>query len=387
LFPLTRPLPDFEEFKTILKGERKPQKVHYAELGVDGEIMEYITENIIGVKLPSRRKIIENRVNKFLIEEKVVFLSDESEIFCRGYIDFYYRMGYDYVPDHTMLEMVYSIGYALQSHLRETEDTAILRKEGGKRIWAAEGRGVITSWQDFENFPWQRLNFEVEDYYQFLSDNLPEGMKITVHGALYEPIMELLLGYEGLFYKLYEQPDLVRAVSERLGEIIYRYYKSVISLDCVGAIVHHDDLGYNTGTILNPDILRELVLPWHKKYAFLAHQYGKMYWYHCCGNVLQLMEDFIEDVKIDAFHSFQDVIIPVAEFKRKYGDRVAILGGVDMDKLSRLQEQDLREYVRGILNECMPGGRFALGSGNSIANYVPIKNYLAMLEEGLRWGY
>lgn len=54
------------------------------------------------------------------------------------------------------------------------------------------------------------------------------------------------------------------------------------------------------------------------------------------------MEDLINDVKIDAFHSFQDTIIPVGEFKGRYGGRIATLGGVDMDKLCRLDEEGLR---------------------------------------------
>ena len=57
-----------------------------------------------------------------------------------------------------------------------------------------------------------------------------------------------------------------------------------------------------------------------------------------------------------------------------------------MDKLSRLDKNSLRNYIRNILDECMPGGRYALGSGKSIANYIPVENYLIMLEEGLRWG-
>ena len=79
----------------------------------------------------------------------------------------------------------------------------------------------------------------------------------------------------------------------------------------------------------------------------------------------------------------QDIIIPVAEFKEKYQE-IAVLGGVDMDKLCRLPEDDLRKYVRGILENCMPE-RYALGSGNSIANYVPVKNYLIMLDEGMNY--
>ena len=78
------------------------------------------------------------------------------------------------------------------------------------------------------------------------------------------------------------------------------------------------------------------------------------------------------------------VIIPIGRFVDSYGDRVAALGGVDMDKLSRMPEQDLRGYVRGILDDCMPG-RFALGSGNTVANYIPVSNYLAMVDEARRW--
>lgn len=31
---------------------------------------------------------------------------------------------------------------------------------------------------------------------------------------------------------------------------------------------------------------------------------------------------------------------------------------------------------------CAPGGGYALGTGNTVANYIPVKNYLAMLAAG-----
>jgi uroporphyrinogen decarboxylase len=138
---------------------------------------------------------------------------------------------------------------------------------------------------------------------------------------------------------------------------------------------------------VSPDVLRQFVFPWFKKYAALAHKHGKPFWYHCCGNVYDsgVIEDLIEDVRIDALHSFQDVIVPVTEFKTRYGDRLAALGGVDVDKLARLDDEPLRAYIRGILEHCLPGGGFALGSGNSVPNYIPLKNYLIMLEEGRRF--
>jgi uroporphyrinogen decarboxylase len=41
--------------------------------------------------------------------------------------------------------------------------------------------------------------------------------------------------------------------------------------------------------------------------------------------------------------------------------------------------------VRRILEECAPGGGYLLGSGNSVTNYVPVENFLAMLDEGLKF--
>jgi len=277
-------------------------------------------------------------------------------------------------------------GTRLLPNPRVANDTAGLAR--GERVWAEERKGLITSWEDFEKFPWrkmEKIEIDLEGHYDFLSRKLPEGMKIAVSFSLYEQIMERILGYEGMFYLLYDKPELVKAVVNRWAEIVYNFYKSIVSLDSVGVIFHADDLGHKTGPMIDPKILEELVFPWFKKYSSLAHKYGKMYWYHCCGNVLKLMESLVEDVKIDAFHSFQDVIISVVEFKKRYGNRIAILGGVDMDKLCQLDEENLRKYVRKILEKCIPNGRYALGSGNSIANYVPVKNYLVMLEEGLRY--
>ncbi|MGD0111927.1 MAG: hypothetical protein ABSD48_08670 [Armatimonadota bacterium] len=36
----------------------------------------------------------------------------------------------------------------------------------------------------------------------------------------------------------------------------------------------------------------------------------------------------------------------------------------------------------GSAGVCQPGGGYCLGTGNSVANYLPVDNYLAMLEEG-----
>jgi uroporphyrinogen decarboxylase len=372
VFPLKNPSPDFENFTKVIMGQKASPKVHFAELEIDAEIQRVIIEDFM------EEKWVPPALSPFGAPGN----SENEEAGWKQNINFYYRMGYDFLPD---LEPILRL-QAFYTVSRITDDTAIIPKN--KRIWAEEGEGMIRTWEDFDKFPWkkiEKIKLDLESYYNYLGNNLPEGMKVLVCQSLHEQVLEFILGYEGLFYLLYDQPDLVKEVFNRLGTIVYDIYRSVIPFKAVGGIFHGDDLGYKTSTLLSPEVLREIVFPWFKKYSSLAHEYGKIYMYHCCGYKHEIMEDLIEEVKIDALHSFEDVCCPIIEYKKRYGSRIAVLGGVDMDKLCRLDEEDLRRYIKNILEECLPGGRFALGAGNTIANYVPIKNYLIMLEEGLKW--
>jgi len=395
LFPLESPSPSFQKLEAVLRGKKKPKKVHLLELAVDREIMENITENIMKKRFFYREaeEVRQQKLIAFRKGEKLAPLTENRErAYYKQYINFYLRMGYDCFPDVRPHRYISSM---IVPKVRVAKDTASLPRKGGYRgsskregyrEWAEEGLGLICSWEDLERLPWDRMRLSLDSHYDFLNKNIPPGMKALVTGSLYEQVLERLLGHQGLFFLLYDNPRLVEEVSNRWGRVLYDFYQDVIKREVVGGICHLDDLGFKTGTMVRPDALKAIFFPWFKKYSQLAHEHGKMFWLHSCGNVLEIMEDLIEDVGIDAFHSFQDVIIPVTEFKKRYGDRIAILGGVDVDKLARLDENNLRRYIRKILDECMPEGRYALGSGNSITNYIPVKNYLIMLEESLSFG-
>jgi len=134
-------------------------------------------------------------------------------------------------------------------------------------------------------------------------------------------------------------------------------------------------------------MLRKYVFPWQKKIVEVAHRKNLPLILHSCGNLESVMDDLIDYVGIDAKHSYENVIMPITEAKKKYGNRIAVLGGIDVDILSRLSEKEVRKEVTRILYECAPGGGYALGSGNTIANYVKLENYLAMLDEGSKYEF
>ena len=93
------------------------------------------------------------------------------------------------------------------------------------------------------------------------------------------------------------------------------------------------------------------------------------------------MDDLIYKVTIDGKHSFEDAIIPVENFHRQYGKQRSALGGVDINILALGSPDDVRNRTRNLIEHYGPAGRFGIGLGNSIPDYVPVKNYLAMIDE------
>jgi uroporphyrinogen decarboxylase len=209
---------------------------------------------------------------------------------------------------------------------------------------------------------------------------------VTYGGAHFYEHLSWLMGYETLAYALFEDRGLVRAISDKLIEMAEAQVRLELQFSRVKGVWGSDDMGFRTGPLISPDDLRAFILPGHRMTAKLAHEAGKLFLLHSCGKLELIMEDLIEDVRIDARHSFEEVAEPVTEVKRRWGHRVSLIGGIDMDFLCRASEAQVRQRVRETLDVCQPGGGYCLGTGNSVANYVPVGNYLAMLDEGRRYG-
>ena len=250
--------------------------------------------------------------------------------------------------------------------------------------WVEEAAGVVASREDFEKFDWpdpKDMDASPLEYYE---QNLPEDMRVFVVLNLWEVVRDLM-GFETFCYKLFDDRGLIEDMLKKVGEFNLAVASALCSYDCLGAIYLTEDLGYKTSTMIGTDDIRDLIIPWHKKLTNLVHEHNKLLLFHSCGQMYDLMDDYIDDVKIDAKHSFEDAIKPVTEVKKEYGDRVTLLGGVDVDFLARADHQAIRRKTHEILDVCFPGGGYFLGSGNWITKYIPLDNYLVMLDEARRY--
>jgi uroporphyrinogen decarboxylase len=337
-----------------------PSRPPLIELFLDEEIVAAIAQGLLGMRWSAIGEDPQSR-----------------RAYWDQYIEVHYRLGYD--------TLRVTGGLKFEFAFETAADTASLSR--GNRQWYSISRALIEDWLTFEQYPWP--DPEAVDLwdYEYIANHLPDGMGLLANpsSGFFEIPMDGIFGLENLSLLMYDNPDLVEAVFTRTAEIIQAFYKRLIGLPNLVGFFQGDDMGYKTSTLVSPSFLRKYVLPEHRKLAALAHENDLIYLLHSCGKLDHIYEELISEVGIDGKHSFEDGILPITDFKRRYGDRVAALGGVDVDKLCRLPEDELRAYVRGIIQNCLPGGRFALGSGNTVTNYVPLRNYLAMIDEGLSW--
>lgn len=315
---------------------------------------------------PGRQVLFEYFVNAGLISffngrPFEAALTPEQKI--ADIIGFFHKAGYDYAT----IPSRYFGGFSFTTADHEKKATVSLN-EGS----------VITDRQSFENYNWpnpEQGDFELLDE---MASELNDGMKfvISAPGGLLENVTSLV-GFENLCFMLYEDEELSEAIFDAVGSRLLRFYEICSSVSTVGALIVNDDWGFKTQTMIPPEMLRELVFPWHKKMVEAIHQNEKFAILHSCGNLEAVMDDVVDELKYDAKHSFEDAIIPVEDFWQQWHRKIAVLGGIDIDFLTRSNPEVITNRSSKIL-ETTGLHSFALGSGNSITGYIPIENYLAM---------
>lgn len=355
MFPQTlkiKPQPDFGRLEKVLRRQGIPDRVPFCELFSN---IEFEVLKTIGQTAGPAPETTDPQYMEWSLRQR---------------INHAYHLGYDYI----------NVGSNNFSFPIKANPSTITKE--GERAYYLGSSHTIANREDFEKYDWPVMSKIDYSPLEQVSKILPEGMKVMSGGpgGVLENVM-WLLGYEGISYLLYDDEPLVQDMFNAVGTRMLEYFSTAASFDVIGALILGDDMGFKTQTMLSPDVFRKYVFPWHKKVVDAVHRHNKPIVLHSCGNLKEVIEDVI-GCGWDARHSFEDGIEPVWEAKKTHGDRIAHIGGFDVDKICRMTEKEVRQHTRFLIEKCAPGGGWALGTGNSVASYVPVNNLLAMLEEG-----
>jgi len=286
--------------------------------------------------------------------------------FFRMVIEAFKNLGYDHAP-------VYTWGSDIFSFEKGSHDSLASR--------SLNQGALITDRKSFDSYAWPDVQLSNLGIYQQLAACLPDGMKLLgfSNGGILENATDLV-GFDKLCMMYLLDPDLCHEIFENIGSRLLEFYTIISAVDSVGACVVNDDWGFKTQTMFPPEMMQEYVFPYTRKIVQAIHNNGKLAILHSCGNLREIMDVVIDDLKLDGKHSFEDEIYPVEDAIDWWQNRIAILGGIDMDYLSRKSPEEIYDRSIRLLEKTFDRGGFALGSGNSIPSYVPRENYQAMLK-------
>ncbi len=253
------------------------------------------------------------------------------------------------------------------------------------RAWASEHEGVIRSMEDIESYPWPRP--EDIDYSNFEKARhlLPDGMGIIgQYGDIFTTVWEMM-GFENFAMGIYEDPELIDALFDRVSSLILGMFDTMASMEWVGALWFSDDIAYTQGLMVGPDWLREKFFPCLAHIGSLAKARGIPLLYHTDGVLWEVFDDIIA-TGVKAQHPIEPKAMDIAEVKARVGDRLCLCGNIEVDALARADEAEIVRQVRDRIERAAPGGGYCLGSSNSVPDYAKLENYVAMVKTALEIG-
>jgi uroporphyrinogen decarboxylase len=324
-------------------------------------------------RVPNIELVIDREIKDGFLGRPTLNLADE--------IEFRYRAGYDYA--WISVGMIDPAGTVNKDFVPDSDDQHF--QGADKRVWANEHGGAISNFRDVEAFSWpdpQRL-----DYSTFTEANkyLRPGMKIiAILGKIFTAAWELV-GLERFSELMYDQPELIDDLVERIGQIQIEVLKKIIAFDSVGAIWTPDDIAYHTGPMVNPAWLKSKVFPKYKIMGELCRNAGKPFIYHSDGD-LTCMIDTIMDCGFNALHPIEPESMDIYELRKKVGNQLCLLGNIRVHTLSTGSPGQIRELVKDRVLKLGHKGAYCVGSSNSIPNYVPLEHYKVMLKASADYG-
>jgi uroporphyrinogen decarboxylase len=189
------------------------------------------------------------------------------------------------------------------------------------------------------------------------------------------------MGLERFCIALYENRALVETILDRYCDWTAAMVERVCQLG-FDLLISTDDMAFKSAPYFSPAVFRELVLP---RYQRVGAGITIPWVIHSDGNLLPFVDDLLS-LGIAGLHPLEKGAMDILAVKRNYGDRLCLLGNVDLNILGIGTPEEVDREVRDLIRDVGPGGGYIVTSGNSLAGYLKPENVLALSEAVQSYG-
>ncbi|HPC45784.1 MAG TPA: uroporphyrinogen decarboxylase family protein [Candidatus Latescibacteria bacterium] len=138
----------------------------------------------------------------------------------------------------------------------------------------------------------------------------------------------------------------------------------------------YEDLGFTNGLFASPKTLEELIFPYYREFVDFFKGKGAQVLLHSCGGVTEAVPMILE-AGFDCLQPMEAKAgVDVVALARKFGNRIAFMGNIDVTKLNTNDRAIVKAEVLGKLNALYDlGAGYVFHSDHSIPPDVTFDTY------------
>lgn len=248
--------------------------------------------------------------------------------------------------------------------------------------------GTIKTWADLEDLdPPTPLDDQLRHLERYLKAAHGTGVGIIANLTSFFDSAMLAIGVTDSFYMFYDNRPLVEKLMDKLLE----HQEKVMQAVCDGfgkdlaLVMINDDIGYNSGLMIRKSMFMEIFPHRMKRLIAPAKAAGKLVLMHTDGK-MDIILPILYEVGIDVNHPVEPESNDLAEVKRKWTGKMALIGNVHTPLLAFGTTEEVEEKVCEYCRTVAPGGGYVLGSSTSIMEGIRPENFVAMVRAVHKYG-
>lgn len=182
-----------------------------------------------------------------------------------------------------------------------------------------------------------------------------------------------------------------RAFVEKLMDILLENQVKTMQAVCdrfagdIALVMVNDDIGYNSGLFIKPDMFMEIFPDRMKRLIAPAKEHGLLTLMHTDGKMDNILP-ILYDVGFNVAHPIEPESNDIVEVKEKWTGKMALIGNVHTPLLAYGTQEEIDSLVKDYCVKLGPGGGWVLGSSTSIMDGVKPENFVAMIEAVHKYG-
>jgi len=256
----------------------------------------------------------------------------------------------------------------------------------------------MTTKEDINAYPWPDTSVNIMDGVVERAKYLHEKTDYFVVGRCISTMLPflgyaLLSGIDKWLTDMKIRPKFYHQLSEKLLEIglaISEQFFGGIGQYLDGANIY-DDLGTQTGLFMSRDDYVQFCKPYTAEIIRNIRKHlrpeAKII-LHSCGSVYSAIPDFIE-IGVDILNPVQPLAKNMEPWrlKREFGDKLAFLGGFDIQRLLPLgTTNEIQEGVKKLIQEYAHGGGYIFATSHNIEPDSSPENIVAAFDAAYEYG-